>query len=47
MERSVWLELMWVRIGPLVGVCENGDGRNFYQGDKNVNEDYLTKVKIT
>jgi len=46
MERIVWLELMWVRTGPLVGVGEKDHGRNFYQGDKNRNKVYLTKVKV-
>jgi hypothetical protein len=29
------------------GSCETDNGRNFYQGDKNINKDYLTIVNTT
>lgn len=45
------INLAWIDMGQdrVIddGPCETDNGRNFYQGDKNINKDYLTIVKKT
>jgi hypothetical protein len=44
----VWPELLWVRTGSVVGgLAKKDNGWNFYQGNKNLNKDYLTTVNTT